>query len=169
MIRRRCRRWWTAGVRRGCRVGAPYQGFGFADQRALAVETNPAVLGEVGEDFVDRFAGGPDELGEFLLGQVVGDAQCTSSATESVAGAGSSAHAESRPRRIASPVLRTRFPLAGTSARSCRRTCGAFDGITGPLHLPETEPRNDTSLFEDRSDAPHRASGDPPYPAVSSR
>lgn len=35
------------------------------------------MLGEVGEDFVDRFAGGSDELGEFLLSQVVGDAQRT--------------------------------------------------------------------------------------------
>jgi len=32
-----------------------------------------------------------------------------------------------------------------------------------------TGPRNDTSLFEDRGDSPHRASGDPPYPTVSSQ
>ena len=40
----------------------------------------------------------------------------------------------------------------------------AFDGITGRLNLPEPGPRHDTSLFEDRSDSPHRASGDRPHP-----
>jgi hypothetical protein len=43
-----------------------------------------------------------------------------------------------------------------------------FDGGSGTADVAGG-PRNGTSLFEYRSDSPHRASGDPPYPAVSSQ
>src|SRR5687767_760712 len=45
--------------------------FGIEDNDALAVKTQPATRGEVGQGLVDRLPGGADKLSELLLGQVV--------------------------------------------------------------------------------------------------
>lgn len=54
-------------------AGPPGQPFRIEDQHALALQTQPAPVGEVGQGLVDGLAGGADELGDLLLGQVVGD------------------------------------------------------------------------------------------------
>jgi hypothetical protein len=51
------------------------EAFGVADQHALAVQADPAAVGEVGERLVDGFSQRPDQLLDFFLRQVMGDAQ----------------------------------------------------------------------------------------------
>ena len=49
------------------------QPFGVRNQHALALQTDPAAVGEIGQCLVHGFPGSPHQLGDLLLGQVVGD------------------------------------------------------------------------------------------------
>src|SRR5688572_10615532 len=49
--------------------------FRIEDNDALAVKTQPAARGEVGQGLVDGLPGGPDELSQLLLGQIVGNSK----------------------------------------------------------------------------------------------
>src|SRR5271163_483186 len=65
---------WTcaAGWPRACRSR---QAFGVRDEYALALQPDPAAVGEVGQRLVHGLPRCPDQLGDLVLGQVVGDAQ----------------------------------------------------------------------------------------------
>src|SRR5262249_21449214 len=67
----------SRGVQRapGRSSGPAAQPFPVQDHHALALQPQPAAGGEVGERLVHRLAGRPDQLGQLLLGEVVGDPQ----------------------------------------------------------------------------------------------
>ena len=44
-----------------------------ADQDALALQADPPAVREIGQRLVDRLTGRADQLGQLLLGQIVGD------------------------------------------------------------------------------------------------
>ena len=54
-------------------AGATPQPVEVEEQHRAALQTDPAAGDELGQGLVDRLAGGADELGELLLGQVVRD------------------------------------------------------------------------------------------------
>src|SRR6478735_2133758 len=54
-------------------AGAAGEALEVHDHHGAGLEAQPAARGEVGERLVDRLAGGADQLGELLLGEVVVD------------------------------------------------------------------------------------------------
>ena len=66
---------YLATIMKGKLAGAPAQAFGVQDEHRTGRDLQPAAGGEVGQRLVDRLPGRPDQLGQFLLGQVVMDVQ----------------------------------------------------------------------------------------------
>src|SRR6266567_8202067 len=60
-------------VGRGRLAGSSGEADGVQQDYGPSLKLDPAALGEVGEGLVHRLARGADELGQLLLGQVVGD------------------------------------------------------------------------------------------------
>jgi hypothetical protein len=54
-------------------TGSANQALRLQDEHTLALQAKPAALGEIGQRLVHRLAGGADQLGDLLLGEVVGD------------------------------------------------------------------------------------------------
>ena len=52
-------------------TGAALHPFDVHDHDGAGLEAEPAAGGEIGQGLVDGFAGGTDELGQLLLGEVV--------------------------------------------------------------------------------------------------
>src|SRR6478609_8180395 len=107
----------NGGLRRGS-AGAALEALDLHDDHGAGLEAQPAAGGEVGQCLVDGLAGGADQLGELLLGEVVVDVDAVvGGAAEAVAEGGPGSKSESSPNIWPGPRIARRFSRPSEEVR----------------------------------------------------